>query len=220
MRLEPESIPFPFSRLYLRAVARHAFFRDIYASVAGSVAAELREGAVLDLGCGPGRLALRLAELRPGLQVWGIDISRDMVRLASREAAATPQAPRLHFRQADAARLPFESATFDACVSTIALHHWRRPAEALGEAYRVLRPGGFCLICDFDREMSAAAIRGAAGRYGLKMYFLHAARHLEPFWSAGALGRLLEASAFERWRLERRGVLLWARLKKRAGEGG
>ena len=92
MRFEPESIPFPFSRLYLLAVARSAFFRDVYAQVARECSAELRSGAVLDVGCGPGDLALRLAELRPGLQVVGIDISADMVRLASRQAAASPHA--------------------------------------------------------------------------------------------------------------------------------
>jgi ubiquinone/menaquinone biosynthesis C-methylase UbiE len=214
MRLEPESIPFPFSRLYLLAVARSKFFRTLYATVAEEVSAQLREGVVLDAACGPGDLAIKLAGLRPGLKIWGVDLSRDMVRLAARQAAASPHGARLRFERADVARLPFAEAAFDAAVSTVSLHHWRRPGQALAELHRVLKPYGFVLLCDFDRDMPAAAISAAVHRYGSKMYFLYATRLIEPFYSAASLGRLLEASPFPRWRVEPRGVLLWARLEK------
>jgi ubiquinone/menaquinone biosynthesis C-methylase UbiE len=215
MRFEPESIPFPFSRLYLLAVARSAFFRDVYVQVARECSAELRSGAVLDVGCGPGDLALRLAELRPGLKVVGIDISADMVRLAARQAAASPHAARLRFERADAANLSgFPDASFEAAVSSISLHHWRRPERVLEELWRVLKPGGFALLADFDRDMPHQAIAASAHRYGPKMYLLHAAKRFEPFYGAAALGRLLKVGPFRPWRIERRGVLLWARAVK------
>lgn len=215
MRLEPESIPFPFSRLYLLAVARSAFFRDLYATLAKEVSAELTSGKVLDAGCGPGDLALRLAELRPGLRVVGIDVSSDMVRLAARRASGSPQAARLRFERADVADLSaFPDASFEAVVSSIALHHWRRPERALEELWRVLRPGGFVLLVDFDRDMPNVAVAAAARRCGLQVYLLHAAKRIEPFWRAADLGRLLGGSPFQQWRVERRGVLLWARLRK------
>jgi len=217
MRLEPESIPFPFSRLYLRAVTRTRFFRDVYASLAQEAAAQLTSGAVLDAGCGPGDLALRLAELRPGLTVWGIDISADMIRLATRRALSTPQAPRLRFERADVAALPLPDASLEAAVSSIAFHHWRRPGVALAELWRVLKPGGFATIVDLDRDMDRAAIRSAVRRWGRKMYFLHVAKRIEPFYSRGRLEPLLAASPFEHWRVERRGVLLWMRLEKGGG---
>ena len=49
------------------------------------------------------------------------------------------------------------------------------------------------------------------------MYFLHVAKRIEPFYSRGRLEPLLAASPFEHWRVERRGVLLWMRLRKGGG---
>ncbi|MFH0810814.1 MAG: class I SAM-dependent methyltransferase [Pseudomonadota bacterium] len=214
MRLGPGCIPFPFSRLYVMAVARQSLFRGLYLEVAREVSAELPQGRVLDAGCGPGDLAMRLAGLAPSLQVWGVDISKDMIRLARKRAAATAAADRLHFERADVACLPFAAASFDACVSTIALHHWRRPWLALSALYQVLRPGGFALIRDIDRNASGAAIRAAARRHGAAVRLIHLARLIESFPSQESLRRLLAESPFPTFSVERCGVFLRARLEK------
>jgi ubiquinone/menaquinone biosynthesis C-methylase UbiE len=62
---------------------------------------------------------------------------------------------RVEFQEADATRLPFSDGRFDAVVSFIMLHHvidWER---ALGEAARVLRPGG--TLVGYDLVMSPPA---------------------------------------------------------------
>jgi 2-polyprenyl-3-methyl-5-hydroxy-6-metoxy-1,4-benzoquinol methylase len=227
MPFEPEAIPFPFSRLYRLFVARSPFFQDVYAEAAARVVARLASGSVLDIGCGPGSLALRLAESAPGLKVCGIDIARDMVRLAARQAKASPHAARLCFERADAADLPFEGASFEAVVSTIAFHHWRHPRRSLVQVHRVLKPGGFALLCDFNRDMTSEDISAAARRHGLLMHGLRLARRVEPFYSPARLAELLRGSPFARcpgappslgcWSLEASGVLLWARLEKDGG---
>ena len=59
----------------------------LYSRVADEVAATCPSGAVLEVGSGPGRLAVRLARSAPGLIVTGVDPSPEMVELANRRAA-------------------------------------------------------------------------------------------------------------------------------------
>ncbi len=76
-------------------------------------ALDLGPGArVLDVGCGPGRHAVEFA--RRGIQVVGIDLSPDFLRIARRRA--TEAELRVSFFQADARELPFDSE-FDAVIS-------------------------------------------------------------------------------------------------------
>src|SRR5438034_9050101 len=57
--------------------------RGLYQRVAGDIAPVLSEGKVLDAGTGPGTLAREIARRQPRLQVSGVDLSEDMIRLAA-----------------------------------------------------------------------------------------------------------------------------------------
>lgn len=109
-------------------------------------------GVLADIGCGPGRLTIRIAAKFPDLAVMGIDASDEMVRSAAANASALGLAPRLDFRQGDVARLPLPSEALDFAVTTFSLHHWSNPAQALAEIYRVLKPGGRLLVFDLRRD--------------------------------------------------------------------
>lgn len=105
-------------------------------------------GAVLEVGSGPGRLAVRLGQRAPGLVVTGVDISPEMVERASHRAHEAGLAGRVRFEVGDVGALPFAEATFDGVVSTLSLHHWPDPALGLAEIHRVLKPGEEALIYD------------------------------------------------------------------------
>ena len=119
-----------------------------YTGVAEDVAAISPRARVLEVGSGPGRLATRLAELAPGIQVTGIDIVPEMVERANALAARSEVAERVAFQVGDVAALPFPDASFDVVVSTLSLHHWANPVKGLAEIYRVLRPDGAARIYD------------------------------------------------------------------------
>lgn len=103
---------------------------------------------VLDVGVGPGLLALDLARLvgQEG-RVVGIDPAEAMIKVAATRLAALPQAQAL---LGDAVALDFPDKSFDAAVSTQVYEYVADMPKALSELRRVLRPGGRALILDTD----------------------------------------------------------------------
>jgi len=102
---------------------------------------------ILDIGCGDGQLTLRIAAA--GAKVTGVDSSPRMVA-AARERG-------VHAEEAKAEKLPFQEGGFDAVFSNAALH-WVRDHDAmLGEAHRVLKPGGR-FVAEFGGHGNIAAI--------------------------------------------------------------
>jgi ubiquinone/menaquinone biosynthesis C-methylase UbiE len=111
------------------------------------VADDVASGArrILDLGTGTGTLAIAAAQRWPSVTVVGLDVSREMIELAERDARSrlgTAGQRRLTTVVGDAEDLPFDDASFDLVVSSFAIQLVRSRAQALREAFRVLRPGG------------------------------------------------------------------------------
>lgn len=136
------------SRAYDR-LSHHLLFRSFYGRIAADIASIAPPGArVLEVGCGPGNLAIRLAS-QAGLDVTGLDLDPAMVELACanvERAAAGSRQPA--FVVADVASMPFPDASFDLVVSTLSMHHWADPRAGLTEIARVLRPGSRALVWD------------------------------------------------------------------------
>ncbi len=95
---------------------------------------DLRGRRVLDVASGTGHLAADA--LARGATVVGVDTAPNMVALARRRV------PGAVFREGDAEALPFQDEQFDSVLCCFGLPHFARPAEALREAARVLKPGG------------------------------------------------------------------------------
>jgi ubiquinone/menaquinone biosynthesis C-methylase UbiE len=89
---------------------------------------------VLDLCCGTGIVAATAA--RRGAQASGFDFSPAMLAEARRNH------PQIAFDEGDVEALPYPDRSFDAVVDNFGVHHAPRPAQAVAEALRVLRPGG------------------------------------------------------------------------------
>jgi len=97
--------------------------------------------AMLDMGCGRGTSVRLILELFRPARLVAFDIDAPVVEQARRRQASHPVAE-VELRVADATRLPFADAEFDAAFELGILHHipdWR---AAVREAARVLKPGG------------------------------------------------------------------------------
>lgn len=140
-----------FERLaphYDRRVLQRHLFGPVQAAALDALAAEgIVPRAVLDIGCGTGRLLAQVAERWPAAYGVGVDPSAAMLREAWRTHAAHPGRALV---RGDAAALPLRPGCMDAVVSTISFHHWRGQAVALQAVARVLRPGGLFVLADID----------------------------------------------------------------------
>ncbi len=99
----------------------------------------------LDLGCGAGHAALRIAPLVR--RVVAFDLTQEMLDVAASLAAAKGLT-NVEFRRGDVTALPFADGSFDVVTSRYSAHHYPDPARAVREAARVLRPGGRFLLVD------------------------------------------------------------------------
>jgi SAM-dependent methyltransferase len=100
---------------------------------------------VLDVGCGTGALAVRLAAA--GYRVTGVDPSAGMLEVLRRRA------PDVEAVQGSGTSLPFGDASFDLVLTVATLHHIADPADVratLAEMVRVARPGGRVLVWDHN----------------------------------------------------------------------
>jgi SAM-dependent methyltransferase len=100
---------------------------------------------VLDLGCGAGHVSFNAAP-RAG-EIVAYDLSSDMLAVVARTAAVRGLT-NIVTKQGVAEQLPFEDASFDCVLSRYSAHHWQGFEAALGEAARVLRPGGIAGFVD------------------------------------------------------------------------
>lgn len=102
--------------------------------------------AILDVGCGTGRLLRATEERFPKARLEGVDAAAEMVRFAS---AALSSGSHIRFQNATAEKLPFGNGEFDLVFSTMTFHHWADQRAGVSEVARVLAPGGRWLLADF-----------------------------------------------------------------------
>jgi SAM-dependent methyltransferase len=107
------------------------------------VTGRLREGSILDAGCGTGSLAVALAKI--GYDVSGIEQSAPGLAWLRQRASEDRNGLDLCLAQADIQSLPFAVGFFDAVVCGEVLEHLAADAAAVAEIHRVLRPNGLCV---------------------------------------------------------------------------
>jgi demethylmenaquinone methyltransferase / 2-methoxy-6-polyprenyl-1,4-benzoquinol methylase len=100
--------------------------------------------SLLDVGTGTGDLAREARVQFPHARVIASDFTLEMMRVGKQNGA-------LDFSTADALRLPFNDASFDAVISGFLMRNVINLDEAIKEQYRVLKDGGRIVILDTTR---------------------------------------------------------------------
>ncbi len=97
---------------------------------------------VLEAGCGSGVWAFLLEQV--GFEIWGVDFSEAAIKGATEYAKYHNLSSR--FFQGDVREMSFPDNYFDVVVSYGVIEHFPDSENAVKEFYRVLRPGGACLV--------------------------------------------------------------------------
>jgi 2-polyprenyl-6-hydroxyphenyl methylase/3-demethylubiquinone-9 3-methyltransferase len=105
-----------------------------------------RRCSVLDIGCGGGFLSNHLAAL--GHRVTGLDASSEALDVAARHDGTGT----VVYDRGDALALPYAEGAFDVVCAMDFLEHVEDPARVIGEAARVLSPGGLFFFHTFNRN--------------------------------------------------------------------
>ena len=132
----------PRAKAYVES-AVHSAGQDLDALEA--LVREAQPAHALDLGCGGGHVAYRLA--KHSQVVTATDLSAEML-IAVRATAAEKGLANIETEQAPAEKLPFADAMFDFLACRYSAHHWRDFVAGVREARRVLTKGATAVFID------------------------------------------------------------------------
>ncbi|EAQ13974.1 bifunctional demethylmenaquinone methyltransferase/2-methoxy-6-polyprenyl-1,4-benzoquinol methylase UbiE [Maritimibacter alkaliphilus] len=106
---------------------------------------------LLDVAGGTGDVAFRFLNRAPGAHATVCDMTEGMLIEGRKRAEAEQMAASLEWVVGDAMALPFDDNSFDVYTISFGIRNVTRIADALAEAYRVLKPGGRIMVLEFSQ---------------------------------------------------------------------
>jgi len=213
-----ERIPGPLASIYEKAT--RMVIDSYYGQVAEEVVSNLRAGAVLDLGTGPGYLPIEIVKRSSSITVDGIDLCRKLIQIARANAVTAHVADRLNFEIGNAARLRFDDNAYDMVISTGMLHMLKNPVKMLKECYRVLKLGGETWIYDPAQVSSQIDKRKWKASFTFREKFIYRLftlyTKIDPphTYNRKQVIEMIAATHFKKYRIEERGKEIKVKLRK------
>lgn len=109
----------------------------------------LKQGNLLDIGTGPGRLLLEINKQVPQMNLFGLDISRSMINRAKQNLANVPDTD---LRIGNISKTDYQDNFFDCIVSSGSFYNWDEPVKGINEIFRILKPGKTAFIFDTNKN--------------------------------------------------------------------
>ena len=113
-----------------------------------------RLNAVLDIGCGPADVPIRLARAKPAVRITAVDASEPMIRVARKAVKDAGLQEHITVMKGRVPGLSLESQSFDAIVSKDLLHHLPDPMVFWAEVKRLAKPETVVYVMDLLRPQT------------------------------------------------------------------
>ena len=135
----------------LMSAGMHRIWKDAMIAALAPPRNDMRDWCSIDVAGGTGDIAFRIAE-RSGAQCHTtiFDINGSMLEVGKSRAQKLGFAQKLSFVEGNAEELPFDDHHFDAYTIAFGIRNVPKMDKALGEAFRVLKPGGKFLCLEFS----------------------------------------------------------------------
>jgi len=157
--MRPHEIAQMFSQIahsYDRANHMLSFNRDrAWRRIVVQQAAPKPGERLLDLCTGTGDVAIEFAKACPKIEIVGLDLSQEMLRVAQKKLAQLSLDHRVQLVQGDALELPFAENSFEIVTIAFGLRNLPDRTRVLKEIHRVLSPGGRAFIVEFSLPQSS-----------------------------------------------------------------
>lgn len=193
-------LPIFAARLYdnlTRVKGINKSFEEISAFVDDHV----KEGRLLDIGTGPGRLLCEIHKNTPGLDLCGLDISSSMLRIARENLRNIEN---LDLRLGNISQTDYPDDYFDIIISSGSFYNWDKPVDGLNEIYRILKPGQSAYIFethkDFNKKELNFKLKENLVEYNFIRKFLSKIffrKQLGMTYSLTEFGQILKQSKFK-----------------------
>lgn len=135
------------------AAAHRKYSGLMYSSFVKSIKKLGHSGRYLEMGAGPGFLAIMLAEQQPDINITAVDLSPGMKVVAEELIREKKQEDRIHYILGDTGdeQLPAKLGIFDLVYTAFSLHHWEEPEKSIRNLWKLVRPSGALCILDFRK---------------------------------------------------------------------
>jgi len=169
-------------------------------------------------------LPIEIAKQVKKARLFGIDLSKDMIKLARKNAEMAGVADRIEFSVATASDTGLKANSMDLVLSTNTLHHLADPVKAFNEIYRILKPGAEAWVFDGRRDATRAEFLETVRKLDLaddipvsiisRLWpLIHVGSKTEAYYS-GKIGIAIKQSSFKKAEITPEGTFMRLRLKK------
>lgn len=104
----------------------------------------------LDVAIGTADLSLEMLRQIPDIEITGIDLSTEMMKIGEEKVKKVGKQDNVHFLEANAQQMPFEDNSFDVVTCSYGVRNFADLDQGLSEMYRVLKPNGQLMILEFS----------------------------------------------------------------------
>lgn len=192
------NMPLFAARLYDK-LTNNRGVNNSFTKISKIIGGTLREGRLLDVGTGPGRLLLAIKNQIPQLELYGLDISAAMIKIARKKLGTY-----VDLRIGNIVKTDYPDNFFDCVVSSGSFYNWDNPVEGLNEIFRILKPGRTAFVfettTDYDPDMVRINLQNNLQDSGLMRRILSPLflkKQLRMTYSLGEFEKMLVQSEFK-----------------------